>query len=367
MIKKPRVENTSRILRSLWISKSISRIEIARELGLNKSTITDIVSQLIEQGIVLETKEGSSSPLGGRKPVQLELNKKYGYVLGIELTSDRYTIVAVDLAGDILFSKTEEDTLITKNFEERIVRILKKYPPELEWIGAPVIGAGIGMSGIINTKTGVIQGSIALKIENDYDFANIIGSQFDFPVFVENDANSCAWGELAFHRSEKLRNFIFTLVEFNPTRSKELYENVSVGFGIVFGGHVYYGNGYSAGEFHSIFCNPEDLGQFRISSQDVKLDDDGDKLREFIKELSKHLALFTNTFNLGQIFLGGDIEQYQDIARPILTKAIKENWMYKSPIDCEIRFSSLANKSVAYGAAGMVLERLFEVPESISQ
>lgn len=365
MLRKPRIENISKILNSIWKENKISRIQIARDLGLNKSTVTDIISKLIKEGLVIEKEEGDSSPLGGRRPVQLELNKKYGYILGIEITHNNYTITAVDLTGNILYSETVEDNTSSMSFEKRILSILKKYPKELEWMNTPILGAGVGISGIIDSESGIIIGSISLKINAPYNFSQIIGSQFYFPVFIENDANSCAWGELTFHRSKKLRNFIFTLVEFHPVKHKEINENVSVGFGIVINGQVYYGCNNSAGEFHSLFCSPKDHGQFKTSSKSIQIQNDLPKLKEFIKELSKHLALFTNTFNLGQIFIGGDIEKHQEITKPILSNAIKENWMYKAPVDCEIRFSSLGKKSVAYGAAGMVIKRIFESPEKI--
>lgn len=364
-VRKPRIANTSRVLRGLWNSRRISRIQLARDLGLNKSTISNIVSELIDQGIIIEMSEGSAGPMGGRKPVHLELNKNYGYVIGLEIRPESYTAVAVDLAGDILFSRTESKVHTADNFRESVEALLTKMPEELSWIGVPVLGAGIGISGIVDSGSGSILGSIPLRIEQPYDFVEEISDRFDFPIFIENDANSCAWGELAFHRTQKLRNFIFTLVEFHSNSRGAIFENTSVGFGIVFEGNVYYGNRHSAGEFHSVFCKPGDKGQFRVSNTDDRLDEKPEKLKELIEELAKHLALFINTFNLGQIFLGGDIERHQDIVMPILLKAIDDNWVYDSPVECEIRFSSLGDKSVAYGAAGMVLERLFMDPESM--
>ena len=364
-VRKPRIVNTSRILRSIWVSHRISRIQLARSLGLNKSTISNIVNDLIEAGVIMETAEGNAGPMGGRKPVHIELNKEYGYVLGIEIRPESYTAVAVDLTGDILFSRTERADHSVSNFTNAVITLLVRLQRELEWIGTPVLGAGIGLSGIIDTGAGVVLGSIPLHIEESLDFARIVGKEFGFPVYIENDANCCAWGELAFHRSQKLRNFLFTLVEFHTDTRQEIYEKTSVGFGIVFEGKVYHGNRHSAGEFHSMFCRSDDLGQFRVSSENERINEDPDKLKELVSELSKHLALFINTFNLGQVFLGGDIERHQDTVMPILLKAIEENWSYATPVECEIRFSSLADKSVAYGAAGMALERLFRDPESM--
>ena len=363
-IRKPRMINTSRILRGLWLSRRVSRIGLSRDLGLNKSTITNIVNELIEGGLVREASAGVAGPQGGRKPVHIELNPQYGYVLGLEIRPESYTAVAVDLAGDILFSRTERLDSHLENFQNNAVELLHKIPQELQWLSIPILGAGIGISGIVDTKQGTILGSIPLGITKMLPFTQAITSQFDFPIFIENDANCCAWGELAFHRTQKLKNFIFTLVEFHDNERKYFYENTSVGFGMVFNGNVYKGNRFSAGEFHSVFCHPEDKGQFRISNARERIEEVPEHLEALVEELCKHLALFVNTFNLGQIFLGGDIERHQNLVTPILLKAIEQNWAYDSPVECEIRFSTLGNKSVAYGAAGMVLEQLFADPDS---
>jgi predicted NBD/HSP70 family sugar kinase len=361
--------NTSRILRDLWVSHTISRVELARDLDLNKSTISQIIGGLLDRGIVLEVSEGNSGPQGGRRPVHLELNKRYGYVLGFELRPESYTVVAVDLTGDILFSRTESKVINADNLREVSVDLLRHIPQELGWIGIPLLGAGMGISGIINSSTGSIRQSIPLGVDSPMDYIDGISSEIPVPVFVDNDANCCAWGELAFHRSKHLRNFIFTLVEFHQNTRKQFYENTSVGLGIVLNGRVFAGQQHSAGEFRSVYCKDDDLGQFRASSGDEnrsqRIEDDPARFKKFITELSKHIALFVNTFNLNQVFLGGDIERYQDLVMPVLLKEINNNWSYEGQVECQIRFSSLGDKSVAYGAAGFVLERLFVDPETM--
>lgn len=364
-IRKPRMVNTSRILRAIWTSRRISRIRLARELGLNKSTVTTIVSELMESGIVHETDEISAGPSGGRRPVQIELRRRFGYVLGLEIRAESYTAAAVDLGGDILFSRTEDIDCSAENFADVMNDLLRRIPDELSWIGTPLLGAGVGLSGIVDSGRGVIIGSIPLRTAEAIDFARDIGENFSFPVYVENDANACAWGELTFHRTKRLRNFIFTLVEFHKRRLQAGRGNTSLGFGIVFEGKVYHGGTNSAGEFKSLFCGAEDRGQCRVSYLENGMEKEPDKLRELIEEIAGHLGLFVNTFNLEQVFLGGDIEGHQEEVTPILREAINANWVYDEPVQCDIRFSSLGDKSVAYGAAGMLLERLFMDPDAM--
>jgi predicted NBD/HSP70 family sugar kinase len=360
-IKRPRIINTSRIIREIWRSPQVSRVEIARRLQLNKSTITNIVSELMEDGLVQETHEGFSGPQGGRKPVNLQINKHYGVVIGFELRPNSYTAVVTDLFGDILFSQTELDTINNTNFKEKIFSIYNTTMKKISWIESPVLGVGFGLSGIIDAHKRVINASIPLEFTETYDFYEEIAKDFPVPVFIENDANCCAWGELVFHRFRSLRNFLFILVEFRELEErKKIHEKTAVGLGFVIDGKVYYGLNSSAGEFHSIFIGNDQKGQFDIDYEaSFTIEENPEVLKKFITELAKHAALFVNSLNLSQIFIGGHIEKYQEIIRPILLKEINKNWMYSQPVDCEIRFSSLGERAVAYGAAGFVLDRLF--------
>ena len=360
-VKRPRIINTSRIIREIWRSPQVSRIELARRLQLNKSTITNIVNELIEDGLIQETTEGTSGPLGGRKPVNLQIDKSYGVVVGFELRPESYTAVVTDLFGDILFSVTENDALHAGNFKQKVYDIYESVVSRISWIEAPILGVGFGLSGIVDAHKRIIQASIPLDFRSPFDFYEEIAKDFPVPVFIENDANSCAWGELVFHRFRSLRNFMFVLVEFrNPEDRSKLYEKTAVGLGFVIEGKVHYGLNSSAGEFKSLFMPQGKQGQFAIDYvRSFSIEDDPEVLKGFVTELSKHIGLFVNSLNLSQVFVGGHIEKYQDIVRPILQQEIQANWAYPSQVETEIRFSSLGERAVAYGAAGFVLDRLF--------
>ncbi len=366
-IKRTKTINTSLVIRELWLNRAFSRIEIARTLGLNKSTVTHIINELIEIKLVKEGSEGEASPQGGRRPVFLSLNKDFGSVIGIEVRPESYTVVSVDLDGNVRFFRTKSRSVDSKNLTDSFLGIIRDAIEEQEKSGVPLLGIGIGLSGMVNPSTGHIKFSIPLEIHEIYDFKKQIAANFDIPVFVENDANCCSWGELAFHRTRELQNFLFILVEFRNIESPRPYlEKTAVGLGIVIDGKVHYGKNHSAGEFRSVFLKKTGGGQFSLNLQEEsRIDKDPRVLEKFVRELSKNIALFVNSFNLSQVFLGGDIENYQDIVSKILQEEIQNNWPYPGSADCEIRFSSLGDMAVAYGAAGMILDRLFSDPEYI--
>ncbi len=359
--KRSRLLNTSRVMREVWINKEISRIQIAKNLGLDKSTVSSIVAQLLENGILKEHAEGEASPQGGRKPVYLTLNRRFGCVLGIELRPESYNAVAVDFEGDILYSKFELTTVSGTNFREVFFDVSSRIRSELERTGVPLLGIGVGVSGVVNPQKGIIRYSIPLQIEQEFDFRRLIADGYDLPLFLENDANACAWGELAFHRVKNLQDFLFLLVEFRGFKERaRFHEKTAVGIGIVLNGRVHYGHRYSAGEFRSVFCTPDSKGQFRLSDEEAfHIEENREVLQRFIRELAKNIALMVNAFNLSRVFLGGDIERYKREVQTVLTEEIEKNWPYPDEVRCKILFSSLGDKAVAYGAAGMMLHRLF--------
>ena len=360
-LKRSRAVNTSRIMREIWIHREISRIQIAKNLGLDKSTVTSITAELLSAGLVHETAEGAAGPLGGRRPVPLTLNRRYGCVLGLELRPESYTAVATDLEGSILYSKFERAQLTGAGFRDGFFDIVGRVREELRRSEVPLLGIGVGVSGVVHPEKGLIRYSIPLQLEDPFDFRGQIAQGYDLPLFLENDANACAWGELAFHRSKRLRDFLFVLAEFRDVRDRSRYhEKTAVGLGIVIGGRVHYGHSFSAGEFRSVFCTPECKGQFSLTEEEAyRIEEDPAILSRFIRELSRNISMIANTFNLGRVFLGGHIERYRREVQAVLAEEIQRNWPYPDEVHCRIHFSSLGEKAVAYGAAGMVLHRLF--------
>ena len=355
--------NIPRILRTIWLNKGISRIEIAKMLDIDKSTVTNIVTKLINAGIVKSIAEGQASPVGGRKPIHLAIKKDFGSILGFEIQPDSYKVVITNLEGEIIDSKFGKFNISKDNFIEEITKIIKNINKK---IPLPLIGIGIGLSGIINSDNGIIYKSIPLDIFNNFNFYEEINKKIDTPIFIENDANCCAWGELSIHKNEKLKNFIFLLIEF---REKEVIKKglggIAVGLGIVLEGKVYYGSNYSAGEFRSIFTTPSGFNQFSLTKEEIiKITKNKNIFIKFIKELSKNIALIVNTLGISHLFYAGTKTDFQDEITPIFMQTIKDNWSYKNQINCIIKESTMHDMAVAYGACGMILERVFSIPST---
>src|SRR3972149_9797719 len=98
--KKLRAFNRSKVLKTIITSGPISRVRLAGLTGLNQSTVSKIVYQLIEEGQVFESHRDESQY--GRKPVNLEINARYRIYGVIDITLWVTTLAVCDLNGGVL-------------------------------------------------------------------------------------------------------------------------------------------------------------------------------------------------------------------------------------------------------------------------
>lgn len=356
--------NISRVLKSVWMKPGISRIEIAKELNLNKSTVSVIVAELMEQNILLSREEGQAGPQGGRKPVLLELNGHFGWVLGLEIQPETIRAVALSLSGDSLIEwegpGLKDITLLAQRVEE----VLEYIYALLSKDAGKLLGIGIGVPGIVNPLSSVIHDSQPFGIDQPFDCSDI-ANRLKVPCWLENDANAFAWGEMYTHRSDSWENFLTVLVEFETegylTPRKG---NIAVGIGVVIDSNLHYGENFSAGELRSVFWKPGTGTQFSINAQETGavLKDIGIRTRVF-EELSANLALIINVLGLQAVYIGGDLEPFADEFTPILEQAIKANWTYQGQNSCKAHLASHGRFTVAHGSAGLGLHRLFALSD----
>ena len=101
-----RESNRRALLERIRQESPVSRVQLAQELHLSKSTVTDNITPLLREGIVQEVGVGLSQAMGGRPPVLLKLNGAYSYIVAIELGFRAPLFALADLEGHILHRLT---------------------------------------------------------------------------------------------------------------------------------------------------------------------------------------------------------------------------------------------------------------------
>jgi hypothetical protein len=123
--------NLSSVLRLLQTSKPLSRAQLSSLTGLHKSTISNLVEELIARGLVHET--GIQSSGAGRPGTQLDLNPHAGGIIGVEFGVDFVSVILTDFVGAILWRREESADPTDE--------------PEVSESGLAFDGSGAGLSG----------------------------------------------------------------------------------------------------------------------------------------------------------------------------------------------------------------------------
>ena len=211
----------------------ISRAEIAHRTALHRSTISLIVDELKDYGLVEEIGAGEST--GGRPPTLLRIRAAGPVAIGVDLGTARTIIATSDIAGRVLeqeeFETSPDFKKTFKHIVDRVCQLKKKNKGAIE-------GVGISIPGLVDPLTGNTVYVPHFKW-HQVALAKEMSAAIKLPVTADNDANAAALAELWFGRPEvqETRDFIMVLVD------------EGLGTGIVFDGQVYRGEFGSAGEF----------------------------------------------------------------------------------------------------------------------
>lgn len=233
--------NRATIFRAIRALGPIARIDLARQTTLNSGTVTNIVDELRDAGLVSEIGQGVSRV--GRRPVFLAINPAARYAIGIDIARDTISGAVVDLAGHQrtrLHEKTGPwltgETILTAACDviDRLLTTLSEAER------ATLVGVGIGAFGPLSLRTGRFLAPPSFNAWQDLALKPHIQTRFGLPTFVDNNGNTGALAELWFGAGQGIENFVF------------LSLGTGVGGGLVLDGELYRGNHDVAGELGHI-------------------------------------------------------------------------------------------------------------------
>jgi glucokinase-like ROK family protein len=387
---KVRKINKSVVLNTLRLHAPVSRAEVAQITGLNRSTVSNIVNSLIQDGMVWEKELQDSK--GGRPAISLSLRREGGAVIGMELGVDFISILLTDFVAETLWrtrvhtSPSQSQIEIISTAEKLIDQALVVASEE----HLRPLGIGIALPGLVNIRQGELIYAPNLKWSN-IPLRLMWNQRFRLPIYIENDANLAALGEYYFGLARNIENFIY------------LHSGVGLGGGIVIGGKLFRGGHGYAGEIGHIQRDPqgEKCGCGRIGCWETQVGPDA-ILRRIRKELQStpdpgliemcqgnadcltlehvinltlagneicckameevaiHLgtgiADLVNIFNPELVVIGGALTPVGDILQPVIEKNVFLNALSASSNNLKIAFSKHGPDAPVLGAVAVVLD-----------
>lgn len=357
--------NTSRILRTIWLNPGISRIKVAELLDLDRSTVTKIMQVILERELAVTAGKNEGQTGVGRRQINLRINDSTHAVLGIEIQDTRYSAVITTITGKILHSfftcgvATKKSSLV-----KRVADVVAEARKRLEGSGITLLGACVGLPGIIDPYTGTLIRAYSFGVNEPWPVRDELEKACGLHILIENDANCCCWGELAFKPENRARNFLTVLGEFREdVPGMSGCHGIAIGMGIVIRERVLHGDQFTVGEFRSMKAT-KDTGQFTIPCEALRsIPENTAVLRDAYRELAENLAFLVNCLDLTKIVFAGDFSDKPENLRELVEEAVQRNWMYDLDRALVTEFSEYGDTAVSIGAAGYFIEKLFSVPD----
>ena len=354
--------NTSLVAQLIWKSPGISRVDIARELNLYRSTVTNIISALIDDEVVYEAEEGTGMSRGGRKPIILRLNERFGCVVGFDIQPSHYRAVILDLSGSLLFQ--DKGKLPEVDFDTILTFLMDLVLKQVELLKLPLLAVVAGIPGIVDAENGIIRYAEPFNLHN-YDFYGFVTEHYDVLVFVENDANCTAWLEMTINRNVNLGDFMCMIADYHEGN----YQfgdraGIGVGIGLSIGGKVYHGSHHSSGEICTLSWRGHNLGQTGLA-EDLLIRSvvDENAWRIFMKDLFSSLVPVISVLDPRVFFVHGKPFSNEQKLRSFLMDECPQFLDVMNKVQCKLIFDTQDEAVVAKGAAMMFLQKLFAVPE----
>ncbi|MGI8906642.1 MAG: ROK family transcriptional regulator [Candidatus Sumerlaeaceae bacterium] len=229
------------ILNVIRTRQPLSRADVARLTGLQRSTVSLIADQLIDEGWIVEGEMGRLPR--GRRPIFLQMNTSKAAILGINIRPTATVIALADLNGQFLDQESIETDPDPKVFFRNLTQALKLFMKR--HADKTYEGVGVSLPGRVNRETNRL--AIAPNLGwRDVDVKTPIERATKLPVEVENAANACALAENYFgeHGAEIDNLVVVTVSE-------------GIGTGIIVNGQLIRGSSGMAGEFGHVVIDPE--------------------------------------------------------------------------------------------------------------
>jgi predicted NBD/HSP70 family sugar kinase len=228
--------NRAVILNLIREKQPISRIEIARLSGLNKSTVSSIVAGLVEEGLIYEEVE--PNPNVGRNPINLHLKLGTHLVGAINIDSPATRLAIADLDGGVKAAVTLDQK--SENPEQFVHACVAKLFELRDQLRIDHLeGIGVSIAGIVDPAQAKVVFAPRLGWE-DFEIGRLMAQLCpqEGIIVIDNDARASALAELWYGNHDlKLSNFVYLAV------------GPGIGTGIVVDKELIHGSSYAAGEF----------------------------------------------------------------------------------------------------------------------
>jgi predicted NBD/HSP70 family sugar kinase len=385
--KTPRAINRQIVLDLLRSHQAISRAELARLLGMQRSAVGRIVGELIEEGLVWEGATGSAER--GRKPTLLHLDSRDRCAVAVDVRVTRTYLALSDLVGHELtplqsFPTDTEPAAFVDHLAREVRRLLAEHPQP-----GRCIGVGVAFPGMLDRSGSVVVRAPAFGWR-DVRLREPLAAALSMPVEMENAAKACALALIWSARADA-----------PPGDLAFVSVSDGVGVGVVIAGEILRGRNNAAGEFghlplsidgprcacgalgcwEAYVSNLATLSRYvgdpfqphhpipaavaRVSVDEVVAHARRGEARAVTALLSTAryfglgLASIVNALDPARIYVGGEITAAWDVIEPTVREGLAERVLVAAAANTEIVPVAAAEHPRLRGASALVGASVF--------
>jgi len=356
-----RSHNRSLVLQTLYRSGERSRADLARETGLTRVTISDLVAELLAEGLVIELGQRESAR-PGKPAVLLDIDRTAHQIVGVDLSDhDRFRGAVMDLDGELLATaevSLEEGDGESATGETAVAKVRALVQQLVAAATAPILGIGVGSPGVVDL-TGTILTAPNLgwtDVRLQDDLHRLTG----LPVVVANDANAAVLAEHSYGGATGDMMLIRV--------------GHGIGAGLIIAGTLVYGSHFAAGEIGQVMVGT-DLGLDATYTREQVLEhwlsvpqlrrgireaetagrDATPVLREDGQRLGIALAPVVGALNLSELVLSGPTDLLDGPLAEATIHTLRNRTMAENHADLAVRMTTQGQDIVLRGAAVLVL------------
>ncbi len=385
-----RMQKLKRRVISLLAHDEKTIVELCRETEFSIPTVTKVISELKDMGIVME--KGKLDTMGGRPPAVYAIHPDCAYLMGVDVKRDSVMLGMQNFKNELMgeIEQVPYDLNDTWESFENLCAIINRFVDGSGADKRKILSVCVVFTGRINSEQGYNNTFFHF---DDRPLTQLIEERIHIKTFIENDSRAMLYGEYCSGNVGVKKNVV--------------YLNVSWGFGIsiICNGELYYGHSGYSGEFgHSPILDNEVIcgcgkkgciqteisgetllrifkhsllegrtsvlaGRKRIDSItmhdiiDAAVQEEDmlsiEAIEKVGEQLGRYLSLLINVFNPDMVIIGGDLAA----AKPYLELSVRSS-VYKYSLnlllqDMELRSATLGNKAAVIGACHIIQRRLF--------
>lgn len=239
--QQTRLYNSQLVLKTIYDRTPISRAEVARLTHLTRTTVSDVVAELQEKGLVEEIGHGPSG--GGRSPILLSVARDARHLITIDLGNDEFRGAVVNLRGEMRHTISRP---IPRGGDAALALVYTLIDDLVAGAERPLLGIGLGTPGLVDTTSGRVLRAVNLEWR-DLPLGSLLQERYQLPVYVANDSQLTALALYMFGGEPDTASLVAIKVGHG------------VGAGIILNGHLFQGDGFGAGEIGHVVV--ADAGQ----------------------------------------------------------------------------------------------------------